>query len=76
MIKEMHSETACKLFKSLHFKHEYKHITYEKARHMLTVPFQSIYPSKKYPCDLESFAKANVDSWNETVKFLEKWLHK
>jgi hypothetical protein len=43
---------------------------------MLTVPFQSIYPSKKYPCDLESFAKANVDSWNETVKFLEKWLHK
>lgn len=71
-----HSETACSLFEKSHFKYEYKHITYAKSGHMLTVPFQSIYPSEKCPYDVESWAKANVDSWNETIKFLEKWASK
>lgn len=73
---KMHSETACSIFEKSHFEHEYKHITYEKSGHMLTVPFQSIYLSEKYPYDLESWAKANSDSWNETVKFLDKWAGK
>ncbi|AZV57574.1 acyl-CoA thioester hydrolase [Clostridium sp. AWRP] len=73
---KMHSETACSIFEKSHFKHEYKHITFAKSGHMLTVPFQSIYPSEKYPYDVESWAQANMDSWNETVKFLEKWASK
>lgn len=73
---KIHSETACSIFEKSHFKHEYKHITFAKSGHMLTVPFQSIYPSEKYPYDVESWAKANSDSWNETVKFLEKWASK
>jgi hypothetical protein len=73
---KMYSEIACNIFEKSHFKHEYKHITFAKSGHMLTVPFQSIYPSEKYPYDVESWAKANSDSWNETVKFLGKWASK
>lgn len=40
---------------------------------MLTVPYQSIYPSNKYPEDVDSFGKTNVNCWKETVNFLDKW---
>nr|WP_236895112.1 acyl-CoA thioester hydrolase/BAAT C-terminal domain-containing protein [Clostridium beijerinckii] len=61
------------LLRKAHFKHEYKHITYEKSGHMLTVPYQSIYPSNKYPDDIDGFAKANINCWNETINFINKW---
>ncbi|MCB2359733.1 acyl-CoA thioester hydrolase/BAAT C-terminal domain-containing protein [Clostridium estertheticum] len=31
-----------KLLQKSNFKYEYKHITYEKSGHMITVPFQYI----------------------------------
>lgn len=70
---KMHCEAAVELLQKSHFKHEYRHITFEKSGHMLTLPFQSIYPSKKYPADIDSYGQANVNSWNETINFLEKW---
>lgn len=70
---KMHCEVAMELLKKAHFKYEYKHITYEKSGHMLTIPYQSIYPSNKYPEDIDSFGEANINCWNETINFLEKW---
>ena len=68
-----HCEIIVELLRKAHFKHEYKHITYEKSGHMLTVPYQSIYPSNKYPDDIDGFAKANINCWNETINFIDKW---
>jgi dienelactone hydrolase len=70
---KMHCEVAMQLLKESHFKYEYKHITYEKSGHMLTIPYQSIYPSNKYPEDIDSFGEANVNCWKETINFLDKW---
>ena len=73
---KMHSEMAMKLLEKSNFKYEYKHITYEKSGHMLTVPFQSIPRLKGSKVDIDSWAKANIDAWNETINFLEKWAKK
>ncbi|WPC40095.1 acyl-CoA thioesterase/bile acid-CoA:amino acid N-acyltransferase family protein [Clostridium sp. JS66] len=70
---KIHCEIIVELLRKAHFKYEYKHITYEKSGHMLTVPYQSIYPSDKYPEDIDSYAKANIDCWKETISFLDKW---
>lgn len=70
---KIHCETIVELLRKAHLKYEYKHITYEKSGHMLTVPYQSIYPSNKYPEDVDSFGKTNVNCWKETVNFLDKW---
>ncbi len=64
---------AMKLLEKSNFKYEYKHITYEKSGHMLTVPFQSIPTLKGSKVDIDSWAKANIDAWNETIIFLENW---
>ncbi|MBD7912830.1 acyl-CoA thioester hydrolase/BAAT C-terminal domain-containing protein [Clostridium cibarium] len=71
---KIHCKTIVKLLKKSNFKYEYKHISYEKSGHMLTIPYQSIYPSNKYPDDIDSYGEANVNCWNETISFLDKWL--
>ncbi|WP_160674091.1 acyl-CoA thioesterase/BAAT N-terminal domain-containing protein [Clostridium sp. C8-1-8] len=68
-----HCDTAVELLKNASFKYEVKHITYEHSGHMLTIAYQSIYPSDKYPEDVDSWGKANANCWKETVDFLDKW---
>ncbi|WAG61048.1 acyl-CoA thioester hydrolase/BAAT C-terminal domain-containing protein [Clostridium estertheticum] len=70
---KMHSEMAMKLLEKSKFKYEYKHITYEKSGHMITVPFQSIPSLEGSRVDIDSWAKANIDAWNDTIKFLDNW---
>lgn len=70
---KMHCDTAEELLKKANFKYELKHVTYEKSGHMLTIAYQSIYPSNKYPEDVDSWGKANTSCWEETINFLDKW---
>lgn len=68
-----HCEKTSELLEKADFKYECRHITYENSGHMLTVPYQAIYPSDKYPEDIDSYAKANISCWKETMEFLDKW---
>lgn len=69
----LHCEIVSKRLSKKRFKYNYKHCTYEKAGHMLTLPFQSIPSLQKCRGNLEPWAKACVDSWKETIEFLNKW---
>lgn len=69
----LHCEAASKRLAEKKFKYSYKHCTYEKSGHMLTLPLQSIPSLKKCNNNLEDWAKACVDSWNETIEFLNSW---
>lgn len=70
---KMHSEIVMKLLKKSDFKYEYKHSTYEKSGHMITVPYQSIPSLPGTQGDIDSWANANIDAWKETNDFLENW---
>lgn len=69
----LHCEIASKRLAEKKFKYNYKHCTYEKSGHMLTLPFQSISSLNKCSNNLESWAKACIDSWQETIEFLNNW---
>lgn len=69
----LHCEIASKRLSEKNFKYNYRHCTYEKSGHMLTLPFQSISSLKKCNNNLEAWAKACNDSWKETMKFLNSW---
>lgn len=69
----LHCETAIKRLREKKFQYHYKHCTYEKSGHMLTLPYQSISDIKKCDGYLEEWEKACVDSWKQTTDFLEKW---
>lgn len=69
----LHCEIASKRLAEKKFKYNYKHCTYEKAGHMLTLPFQAISSLKKCNGNLEDWSKACVDSWRETIEFLNSW---
>ncbi|MCB2341494.1 acyl-CoA thioester hydrolase/BAAT C-terminal domain-containing protein [Clostridium estertheticum] len=46
-----------RLLEKSNFKYEYKHITYEKSGHMITVPFQSIPSLEGSRVDIDNWAK-------------------
>lgn len=69
----LHCEMASKRLAEKNFKYNYKHCTYEKSGHMLTLPFQSISSLNKCNNNLEAWAKACIDSWEETIEFLSNW---
>jgi len=69
----LHCEIASKRLSEKNFKYNYKHCTYEKSGHMLTLPFQSISSLKKCNNNLEAWAKACNDSWKQTMEFLDSW---
>ncbi|WP_234117541.1 acyl-CoA thioesterase/bile acid-CoA:amino acid N-acyltransferase family protein [Clostridium hydrogenum] len=69
----LHCEIASKRLTEKNFKYNYKHCTYEKSGHMLTLPFQSISSLNKCNNNLEAWAKACIDSWEETIEFLNNW---
>lgn len=69
----LHCETVIKRLKENSFKYKYKHYTYEKAGHMLTLPFQSISTLKKCGGNLKGWAESCVDCWNQTITFLNEW---
>lgn len=66
-------KTAVNRLRENNFEYTYKHCTYEKAGHMLTLPYQSISDLKKWRVSLEEWEKACVESWKQTTDFLEKW---
>lgn len=68
----LHSETAMKRLSEKKFKYTYKHFTYEKSGHMLTLPYQSISNLDKCDGYLEEWEKACVESWKQTTDFLDK----
>lgn len=70
---KLHCDAAEKLLKGTNFNYEVKHATYDKSGHMLTIAYQSIYPSDKYPEDVDSWGKANASCWEETMNFLSNW---
>lgn len=57
-----------KIFQILTYANDHK-----KAGHMLTLPFQAISSLKKCNGNLEDWSKACVDSWKETIEFLNNW---
>ncbi len=69
----LHCETAVNRLHQKKFPYLYKHCTYEKSGHMLTLPYQSISSLKKCSGYLEEWQKSCADSWNETIDFLNKW---
>lgn len=71
----LHCETAMSRLREKNFRYPYKHCTYERAGHMLTLPYQSISSLKKCNGFLEEWEKACVDSWKQTIDFLDKWSH-
>lgn len=69
----LHCETAVNRLSEKKFQYPYKHCTYEKAGHMLTLPYQSISSLKKCNGYLEEWEKACLGSWKQTTEFLDKW---
>ena len=69
----LHSETVIKRLTEKGFKFKSKHFTYEKAGHMLTLPYQSISTLDKCNGNLEEWEIACVDGWKQTIDFLSKW---
>lgn len=69
----LHCETAMSRLREKNFRYPYKHCTYERAGHMLTLPYQSISSLKKCNGFLEKWEKACVESWKQTTDFLDKW---
>jgi hypothetical protein len=68
-----HCETAIKRLRDKSFPYPYKHITYEKSGHMLTLPYQSIPNLKKCNGYLQEWEEACLESWKQTLDFLDKW---
>lgn len=71
----LHCKTAVHRLNEKKFQHSYKHCTYEKAGHMLTLPNQSIANLKKWNAGLEEWKQACLDSWRKTTDFLDNWSH-
>lgn len=71
----LHCQTAVNRLHNKNFQNLYKHCTYEKAGHMLTLPYQSISSLKKCNGYLEEWKKACLESWKQTTVFLDKWGH-
>ena len=69
----LHCETAMSRLCEKNFRYPYKHCTYERAGHMLTLPYQSISSLKKCNGFLEEWEKACVESWKQTTDFLDQW---
>lgn len=69
----LHCRRALKRLHEKKFKYLCKHYTYEKSGHMLTLPFQSISSLKKCNGYLKEWEEACIDSWNQTIDFLDKW---
>ena len=70
---KIYSETIMEMLEKANFKYEYKHCTYEKSGHLLTLPYQAIPSLRGFGGETVSCAKASVNSWNETINFLKKW---
>ncbi|WP_124065678.1 acyl-CoA thioesterase/bile acid-CoA:amino acid N-acyltransferase family protein [Clostridium sp. E02] len=71
----LHCETAVHRLDEKKFQHPYKHCTYEKAGHMLTLPYQSIANLKRWNVSLEEWKQACLESWRQTTDFLDNWSH-
>ncbi|WMJ86934.1 acyl-CoA thioesterase/bile acid-CoA:amino acid N-acyltransferase family protein [Anaerocolumna sp. MB42-C2] len=69
----LHCQTAVKRLEEKNYKYPVYHWTYDKAGHMLTLPYQSISSLNKCNGNLEAWQSACVDSWNKTVEFLNNW---
>jgi dienelactone hydrolase len=69
----LHCETVIKRLTEKNFKFRFKHLSYEKSGHMLTLPYQSISTLDKCDGNLEEWAIACVDCWKETIEFLDEW---
>jgi dienelactone hydrolase len=76
------SEMAMERLKSNEFKHNYKHLTYPDAGHMIAAPFipttisEATHPINGIFMKLggtpEGNAYARMDSWQQILKFLEE----
>lgn len=71
----LHSETAETRLWKKEFQYSHKHYTYEKAGHMLTLPYQSIPNLKKWNVNLSEWGQACLNSWKQTTDFLDNWSH-
>lgn len=69
----LHCETAVKRLHEKNFRYDYKHCTYEKSGHMLTLPYQSISSLKKCNGNVKEWQNACLNSWKETTDFLDMW---
>ena len=77
---------AVERLRANHFKHPVEHYSYEQAGHQLTRPFMPtsdvrqvrIHPISKRPIMFggtpEGQARANEDSWQKLLAFLDKYL--
>lgn len=70
-----HCETAVNRLHKKKFQYPYKHCTYKKSGHMLTLPYQSIPNIKKWNVCLEEWEQACLESWKQTIDFLDNWSH-
>lgn len=68
-----HCETAINRLREKSFRYSYKHCTYEKSGHMLTLPYQSISTLKKCDGYLQEWEEACLDSWKQTTDFFDQW---
>lgn len=68
-----HCETAIKRLREKSFPYPYKHFTYEKSGHMLTLLYQSIPSQKKCNGYLQEWEEACLDIWKQTTDFLGNW---
>lgn len=69
----LHCERVIKRLAENNFNFKFKHVTYEKAGHMLTLPYQSISALNKCNGNLEGWQMACRDSWKQTIDFLDSW---
>jgi hypothetical protein len=76
------SELAIERLKAIEFIHNYKHLTYPDAGHMITAPFvpttisEATHPINGIFMKLGGTPKGNayarMDSWQQILKFLEE----
>jgi dienelactone hydrolase len=76
------SEIAINRLKRHNFKHNYKHLTYPDAGHMISTPFKpTTISAAKHPVNgifmelggtSEGNAYASADSWQQVLKFLDE----
>lgn len=62
-------ENAIKRLKSYGFKNEIKHCSYSGSGHFMNIPYQGLRGDQR---NAVASTKANEDSWNKTMKFLDE----